>query len=388
MTLTRSLGAGLVAALAIGAACYQDESLTGPSGRPLAKVLLTDAPFPFDTVQSVNIYVVSIAASTTADTSDTPGSQEWVTITEPRQRFDLLELQRGATALVGAGEIPADLYRAIRVIIDADSSGIVFDDGTAAVVHWGGSGQMAIHAFVEAALEVPAQGAEIVIDFDVGRSFRYDDLADGSFTFIPWIRAVNEAATGDLLGTVVGDPGAGSPAPIENATVSAYGHSDGAWQIFSTGRTDAAGNYRIAYLRAGSYIVQVDPPASSGWGSDRDSSVSVTAGAETNHSVTLVPFEGSVTILGASSMLQGRTNVLEAIVVDGQSQQVPNPSVTWANLDPAVLQLRDSTVSKYASVTSLAEGQGRIVATSGGLSDTLVITVAADTTGGGTAARR
>ena len=46
-----------------------------------------------------------VAAATSADTS---GGAEWVTIAEPRQVFDLLALQGGATALLGEGEIPAD----------------------------------------------------------------------------------------------------------------------------------------------------------------------------------------------------------------------------------------------------------------------------------------
>jgi len=60
----------LLALLAVGTmtvACYQDDS-TGTHGRPMTNVLLTDAPFPFDTVQSVNVYVISVSVSTQADT--------------------------------------------------------------------------------------------------------------------------------------------------------------------------------------------------------------------------------------------------------------------------------------------------------------------------------
>jgi hypothetical protein len=42
-----------------------------------------------------------------------------------------------------------------------------------------------------------------------------------------------------------------------------------------------------------------------------------------------------------------------------------------------VLGLRDSL--RYAFITSRAVGTGRVIATSGGLADTLVILVAADT---------
>ncbi len=369
------------------AACYQADT-TVPDVTSLTSVLFTDAPFPFDTVQSVNIYVVSVAASTQPDTGGSADSVSWVTITEPKKRIDLLALQAGTTTLVGTGQIPADQYRAVRVIIDVDSSDVRFADGSPAVVNWGGSGRQAIHAFVEAALQVPQAGTEIVIDFDVGRSFHYNDLGDGSFSFFPWIRAVNKAATGALAGTVFGDPDTGVTAPIANATVSAFGASQGTWQIFSTARTDAAGHYRLAYLLPGTYIVQTNPPRSGGWTAVYDSSIVVTQGGETAHDVTVAQFRGSVYIRGASSMLTGHTNQLEAIVVNAQYQQDTNPVVAWANLDTLILSLTDSALhGKYAWVTSLAVGTGRVVATSGGLSDTLVITVYPDSTQG-SAARR
>lgn len=368
--------AALLAAAGSGA-CYEDDSSGLATSKPMARVLMTDAPFPFDTVQSVDVYVVSIAASTEPDTGGSADSMSWVTITAPRRRINLLALQQGTTAVLGEGEIPADQYRAVRVIIDTDSSEIRFADGSAALVHWGGAGHQAIHAFVEAAVAVPEEGAEIVIDFDVGRSFQYNDPGDGSFNFLPWIRAVNRAATGSIAGTVRSDSSGGGPAPIVHATVSAWGASQGTWQIFSTGTTDAAGQYRLAYLLPGTYIVGVDPPASSSLSSSLDSNVAVTRGLETQHSVTLSAFRGAVFINGASSMLVGRTNRLEAIVVNDQHQQDPDAPVVWQNLDTAVLGLRDSL--RFAFVTSKAVGTGRVIATSGNLADTLVIRVAADT---------
>ena len=175
--------------LGLVVACYQDDTTALPSASALTRVLFTDAPFPFDTVQSVNIYVVSVAASTQPDTGSSADSMQWVTITEPRQRIDLLTLQQGTTTLLGEGDIPADQYRAVQLIIDTDSSRIRFADGSDALVHWGGAGQQAIHAFVEAPVAVPEEGAEIVIDFDVGRSFHYDDLGEGGFNFFQIGRA-------------------------------------------------------------------------------------------------------------------------------------------------------------------------------------------------------
>ena len=70
-----------VATIAVG--CYKDDvrALGGPASRmPMAKVLLTDDPFPFDSVQSVQVYVVSIALSTHPDTGTSADSMHWVTV--------------------------------------------------------------------------------------------------------------------------------------------------------------------------------------------------------------------------------------------------------------------------------------------------------------------
>lgn len=373
--MSRLVVAALAATALIG--CYKDDS-GGPQNRkPMATVLLTDAPFPFDTVQSVGVYVISISASTQPDTGSSADSMSWVTITEPHRLINLLTLQQGALAELGTGEVDAAQYRAIRVIIDGDSSEIRFADGTPALVHWGGSGRQAIHAFVEAAVDVPASDdeTEIVIDFDVGRSFHYNDLGDGGFNFLPWIRAVNRAATGSIAGIVRADTASGGNV-IANATVSAWGGGPGNWSIYSTGTTDASGHYRLAYLLPGTYIVGVDPPSGSTLGASLDSNVAVARGVETQHSVTLLQFTGSLFILGASSMMVGDTNQLEAIVVDAQHQQDTTAVVTWENLNSAVLGLAPN--GRFALVNSKIVGTGRIVATSGAFSDTLRIVVAPD----------
>ena len=372
-----------LALLAVGmmtVACYQDDSTGNTNTRPMTNVLLTDAPFPFDTVQSVNVYVISVSVSTQADTGGSADSMSWVTVTEPHRQINLLALQQGDTALLGGDEIPAGQYRAVRLILDGDSSNIRYKNGSLAQVNWGGSGRQAIHAFVEAAVDVGAEGTDIVIDFDVGRSF---DYYGGVFNFLPWIRAVNRAETGNIAGVVSGPSG-----PVEGATVSAWGRGGNIWYIFSTGVTDDAGHYRLAYLLPGTYIVGVDGPASSNLGAALDSNVAVNKGFETTHNVSLASFSGSVLINGASSMPVNRTNRMEAFVINSQHQQDPDAPVTWQSLDAAVLGLTTYVDSSHvARVTSKIVGTGRIVATSGAFSDTLVIHVAVDTSSGPSAPR-
>lgn len=372
-----------VTAVMLIAGCYQDEATNSiPNNRRATRVLITDAPFPFDTVESVDIYFISISASTEPDTGSNANNMQWVPIVEPHRQINLLSLQRGDTALLGEKEIPADQYKAIRVIIDVDSSAIRFKDGSQAVVRWGGSSRPALHTFVEAAVDVPSEGADIVLDFDVGRTFAYNEQGDGAFDFVPWIRAVNVAATGSISGTVSSDTSGGTAGPIANATVSARAGGPGNWYVYSTGTTDAAGHYKLAYLFPGRYIVGVDPPASrSNLDASLDSNVVVDQGADTRHDVVLSVFRGAIYIFGASSMLVNRTNRLEAFVVNAQHQQDPAAPVTWQNLDPNILGLATYVDSTHiARVTSNALGTGRIVASSGALVDTLRIVVVPDST--------
>src|SRR6266487_1562662 len=101
LTMSR-LNLTLLTMVVLAAACYKDDASGPASRKPMAKVLLTDDPFPFDTVQSVNVYIVSIAASTAADTSD-PGLQ-WVTLPAPRKRFDPLAAQPRTKPFFGEGK--------------------------------------------------------------------------------------------------------------------------------------------------------------------------------------------------------------------------------------------------------------------------------------------
>jgi len=288
------LSFALFAVATVAAACYQDEALPASplAAGAKAKVFLTDAPFPFDSVQSVQVYVVSIALSTHPDTGTSADSMHWVTVAAPHRQIDLLTLQQGLTDSLGIGQVTADQYKAVLVTLNVDSSaGIRFKSGSQAVVHWNGSGLESYASFVEAPISVPDTGAAIVVDFDVARSFPFNNRGDGAFDFFASMRAVNRAATGSIAGTVQHDASVGgSIGPVADATVSAWTGGPANWFVLSTGKTDAAGHYRIAYLLPGSYMISVDPPfGTNSFASAVDSSVAVNQGFETTHNVTLHP---------------------------------------------------------------------------------------------------
>lgn len=367
------------AGLVTGVACYEDDSPTGRGPQHPTRVLLTDAPFPFDSVQSVNIYIVSIQATVSLDTSGGAGSEPWETIVAPHKAFDLLALQQGLTAVVGEGQLSAGTYRAVRMIINTDSSSIKWNNGTDAQVNWQnftGTPEMPLYALVEAPVDVPQEGTDIVLDFDLGRSFLYDFFGTKEFTLQHWLRAVNAAATGAISGTVTSGY-TGSSQPIKNANVTVYDETSFRNSyIVATGHTNDQGFYRVAYLLPGSYLVHLEQPNYPFLSPVGRSGVTVTAGGTTTLSVAL-PEAGSggayIQISGPGSVGVGGTITLWVAVGDASGNPIANPVVTWMTPDTGVITLADSGVQ--ASASGRAAGQARVIAASNGMSDTALVQV-------------
>lgn len=368
-----------VAALSVGAACYQDEPLGG-GGQNRIRVFLTDAPFPFDSVGSVNIYVVRIEATTSLDTSAGAGTEPWQTIVEPHRAFDLLALQQGLTAAVGEGTLSAGEYRAVRLVINVDSSSIKWLSGADAVVDWTGftGPEARLYALVESPVDVPQEGADIVIDFDLGRSFLYNLYGTGEFTFQNWLRAVNAAATGAIAGTVTSDY-TGTTQPIRNANVAVYDARYFSPYVVATGHTDDQGHYRIAFLPPGhTYEVEIQQPNYPFLARVVTGLLSVTVGGTTTVSVSL-PDAGSggayIQIIGPATVGVGGTIALRVAVGDSAGNPTSPPVFTAATPDTGIVALVDSSYPDLVFVSGRSPGPARIIASSNGMSDTAYVQV-------------
>lgn len=277
-------------------------SSTGTVQPGTTKVLLTDAPFPYDQVSRVDIYIERIAASTQPDTGSNAGDTLQTglqTIVSPRKAFNLLALSNGAVADLGGGALLAGQYVQVRLTIDTDSSSITLKDNTVLTggngIDWLGPSVFSVNVFTDPPIQVADSGAVVVIDFNLGRSFRPVDPANAAagFQFIGYVTALNTALTGSLRGTVSG-AGAGS---IEGASVSllvknpAYPSDTSAWGVLGTGRTDAAGGFRMAYVRPDTgYVLLVEAPATSAYGAAARL-VDVSLGTETQIGNIVVPLK-------------------------------------------------------------------------------------------------
>jgi hypothetical protein len=381
----RSTLALAIVVAGVAAACYKDDT-TGPQDhKPLARVLLTDSPFPFDSVTHVNVYVVRVDATTNPDT--TVQDSGWVTVAAPHKVFDLLSLQQGMTAIVGSGELSAGQYRALRVVLNADSSSVLWSGDVPAVVNWQNwdNSEVTLYALVEAPVAVPQAGVDIVIDFDVGRSFLYNYFGTKTFVLTPWLRAVNAAATGALAGTVTSTL-YGPAQALPNANVTVYqgnpAQSITTWSTVATGHSDAQGNYRVAYLRPGTYITRFEQPDIPGLAPQTRSGVTVGVGSTSTLSVQLAADTsggaGSVFVSGPRSVGVGGALTLQAFVRDSNGQYVASPSVTWASDNTALLALDSTKTLDSSSVAyfgGVQSGWVDVTATSGAHIDTVVVQV-------------
>jgi hypothetical protein len=359
----------LAAALLAGLAACGDMAPAPREGDGVLRVLLTDAPFPYDSVASVNLYVESVAAATSADTTSPAGTQ-WITIAEPRRAFDLLDLQSGTTAILGEGALPAGQYRAVRLVLDTDKSSVIDKRGQPMQVQWQSSqGRVALHALVEDAVDA-ATGGSIVIDLDVGRSFVCPyDACSHSLIFIPWFRAVNTAATGSIAGRVVRDSADDLGRPVVNATVSVLASNDvyGSDYVVATGATDAQGGYKVPFLRPGRYKVRVDAPRGSSLGAARRDTVEVTAAGETgsiDFRLTKASTVGAVLISsnGPATIQVGDSLVFTAYVTaSGPDSATQSYDVAWSSSSPDVASAVSTARTKGKAV-GLAPGTASITA--------------------------
>jgi uncharacterized protein DUF4382 len=201
--ISRGVVAGAVLAAALMLASCGGEG-TAPDGSGRIALKLTDAPFPFDSVKTVDVFVVRIDAkqedsdeAEAAESVDDASHGGWRTIATPNKSFDLLTLRGGTTANLGEASLPAGKYESFRIIIDVAQSSVTLKDGT--VLNGGSTpgitfpsaGRSGLKIELDHDVVIDDGTTTLLIDFDVGSSFvlRGNSLMDKGLLFKPVIRA-------------------------------------------------------------------------------------------------------------------------------------------------------------------------------------------------------
>ena len=288
----------LFALLALGtlgvAACSSDSTGTGTG---LLTVRMTDAPFPFSDVARVDVFVVRVDARTSeptdAEATDESSTSGWTTVATPNASINLLDLGDGKTTNLGATTLATGTYNGFRLIIDPSKSSITLKDGTQPAIQFPSAGHSGIKINLAAPIQLTENGSVMTLDFDVGSSFvmRGNNARNG-FNFKPVIRAVAEDITGSVSGSVHANSATGAAvaaATVEVLTAgSLLADSDPTHVVRSTS-TDANGNFRIAFLLPGTYVLRATPPTASGFKPALlPGGLTITTGTETQNQIIVV----------------------------------------------------------------------------------------------------
>lgn len=194
-------------ALAGLGACGTSDSTSIPDGMGLLRVQLTDAPFPTDSVASVDIHVVRVDArlveGDSADAArgagdDSASTGGWRTVARPNKAFDLLKLRNGTFATIGQDTLPPGTYRGFRLIIDPGKSGVTLKNGTILTgssnpsVTFPSAARTGIKIVLTEGIKVTGDSTSTVrVDFDLDNSFvmRGNSIARNGLLFKPVVKA-------------------------------------------------------------------------------------------------------------------------------------------------------------------------------------------------------
>jgi hypothetical protein len=266
----RLLSRALVCLSAIAIAACNDSA---PKSGTLT-VQMTDAPFPFSEVASVDVFVVRVDgrmdAATDAQASAADDMSGWTTVATPNRLINLLSLQNGTTTNLGATTLTTGTYSGFRLVIDPAQSSITLKDGSHPSITFPSASKTGIKINLDHAIDVVEGGTVMVLDFDVGRSFvmRGNSISQNGLIFKPVIRAVASELTGAVSGSVHADSPTG--AGMANVTVEVLKAGTALTDatpenVVGSTSTDANGTFTIKFLLPGTYVLRATPASATGY---------------------------------------------------------------------------------------------------------------------------
>jgi hypothetical protein len=200
--------AGACVVLATGAlfaACGNDTS--APAANGTMAIQLTDAPFPTDSVKSVDVFVVRVdgrvaaadsAAAATGAADDSASMGGWTTLASPNQSVNLLAYQNGASLPLGQVSLAAGSYLGFRIVIDPTRSSVTLNNGivlsgtSTPGIAFPSASRSGIKIVLAQPVVVTANATTtVLVDFMVGSSFvmRGNSITQNGLLFSPVVQA-------------------------------------------------------------------------------------------------------------------------------------------------------------------------------------------------------
>ncbi|PAU95093.1 hypothetical protein CK503_02520 [Aliifodinibius salipaludis] len=210
------------------------------TGSGTMTVEMADAPI--DSADAVNVFIESVEVNREGS------SDGWVTLNEPQQEYDLLELTNGATTIIGSSELEAGTYQQIRLILSQDGHSVEVD-GRSYDMKVPSGPETGIKLNINAEIQEDIEYV-LLLDFDASRSVVKAGQNNPAVQYLlkPVISATEKAITGNIEGTV--DPFEAQP------VVYAIAGSD---TLTSTIADTSDGYFKLIGLEEGTYDVSVNP---------------------------------------------------------------------------------------------------------------------------------
>lgn len=139
-----------------------DNSSTEEAGSARVRLLLTDAPFPFDLVSEANVVITDVMLKGSGADS--------VLLSDGDQSFNLLDLQNGITAPLADLEVAAGTYSQLRIRV-SDSAKVILNDASEFDLKIPSGSQSGIKVLLGNIELQDGDLAQITVDFDVEDSF-------------------------------------------------------------------------------------------------------------------------------------------------------------------------------------------------------------------------
>ncbi len=226
------------------------------------EVRLTDAPGDYE---EVNIDIQGVEIHSNGGNQ----SNGWMSLNVMPGVYSLLELTNGLDTLLGTIELPAGKISQIRLVLGDNNT--IKVDGETKDLSTPSAQQSGLKLNLHADLQ---EGItyKILLDFDVARSIV--NKGTGNYSLKPVIRAISEATSGAIKGSV--------SKPESTPAVYAIIGLD----TLGTSFADATGKFLIKGLAAGTYIVSFAP--ATGYVIANKTDVGVTIGNVTDLGVVVV----------------------------------------------------------------------------------------------------
>ncbi|MEX0680428.1 MAG: DUF4382 domain-containing protein [Balneolales bacterium] len=211
------------------------------SGSGTGSMTVEMADAPIDSAEAVNVFIERVEVNREGN------SDSWVTLSEPQQEYDLLELTNGATTVIGSAELEAGTYPQIRLILSNDGHSVEVDENVHEMFIPSGA-QTGIKLNINAEIQEDIEYV-LLLDFDASRSVVEAGQNDQHpYILKPVIKATEKAITGNIEGTI--NPAEAWP------VVYAIADPD---TLASTIADTSNGYFKLIGLVDGTYDVSIDP---------------------------------------------------------------------------------------------------------------------------------